>query len=85
MRDASYSNGEFVMKRGKAYRLDGTITAVGSVYGPTKIGTSAHFSKRLNNGKATIAIPSSAKAGSHWKVIVKVGSKKYTVKVHVSA
>ncbi len=83
VRGASYRGGEFRLKAGKSYRLDGTVKASGRVYGPGKIGRTAEYSGRLKGGKATVKVPGSARTGSHWKVVVKVGSKTYTVKLKV--
>jgi hypothetical protein len=84
VKGASYKSGQFVLKRGKSYHLYGTVRASGHVYGPAKIGSTAHKSATLHSGGASIKVPKSAKKGSHWKVLVKVGSKTYTVKITVA-
>jgi hypothetical protein len=81
---ATYRGGKFLLKRGKAYSVAGTVTASGRIYGPAKLGTTAKPSIRLKSGKATVRIPRSAKVGSTWKILVKVGSKSYTIKVKVT-
>ncbi len=83
VKGASYRNGTFVLARGKAYRLVGTVKAAGTVYGPARIGRTAVGSDRLRGGNATIRIPRSAKPGSQWKVLVRVGSTVHTVKITV--
>lgn len=83
VKGASYRNGQFTLTRGKTYRLTGTVKAVGTVYGPARIGRTSVASDRLRNGSTTIRIPRSAKPGSQWKVLVRVGSTIHTVKITV--
>ncbi|MCW2752329.1 MAG: cell wall protein [Aeromicrobium sp.] len=84
VRHASYKSGQFVLTRGKAYHLDGTVKASGRVYGPARIGSTAQESATLHHGSASIKVPRSATKGGHWKVLVKVGSKTYTIKITVA-
>ncbi|MET0928847.1 MAG: hypothetical protein ABWX74_04985, partial [Aeromicrobium sp.] len=81
---ATYRGGKFQLQRGKAYSLVGTVAASGRVHGPARLGTVAKASTRLKNGKATVRIPRSARIGSTWKILVKTGSRTWTVKVKVT-
>lgn len=83
VRGTGYRGGEFELKAGKSYKLVGTVSAAGKVYGPVKAGKSTKSSVRLKSGKATVKLPKSAKVGSRYKIVVKVGSKSYTVKIKV--
>jgi hypothetical protein len=84
VKGATYRGGKFLLQRGKAYGVVGTVKASGRVYGPVKAGASAKSSKRLSNGKATVRIPRSARIGSTWKIQVKTGSTTHTIKVKVT-
>ena len=81
---AKYRGGKFLLERGAAYRLVGTVAASGRVHGPARLGTVAKASTRLRNGAATVRIPRSAKVGSTWKIVVKTGSTSHTIKVKVT-
>ena len=83
VKGATYRGGKFLVTRGKAYRITGTVTASGTVYGPARVGGFAKATKRLRNGSATIRIPRSARPGSQWKVLVRNGSTIHTVKITV--
>jgi hypothetical protein len=84
VKGATYRGGKFLLQRGKAYSVVGTVKASGRVYGPVKAGASAKASKRLSNGRATVRIPRSARIGSTWKIQVKTGSTTHTIKVKVT-
>ncbi|MET0767298.1 MAG: lamin tail domain-containing protein [Aeromicrobium sp.] len=81
---ATYRGGTFLLQRGKAYRLTGTVKESGRIHGPARLGTVAKPSSRLRNGSATVRIPRSARVGSTWKILVTTGARTHTVKVTVT-
>jgi hypothetical protein len=81
---ATYRGGTFLLKRGRAYRLIGTVATSGRVHGPARLGTVAQPSTRLKDGRVTVRIPRSAPIGSKWKIFVKSGSTSHTIKVKVT-
>jgi hypothetical protein len=81
---ATYRGGKFLLERGRAYRLVGTVRSSGRVHGPAPLGTTARATARLRNGQATVRIPRSARIGSTWKIVVKTGSTSHTIKVKVT-